>query len=329
MNQSTVQTASGMPLRIGVLGAGGQLGTCLARVIDASACVESAFATTRTDLDLTDLGDLDAWLDENAQGSLDAVINAAAHTRVDACESEVDLAYQVNAHAPGIWARILAERGVRFLHVSTDYVFAGDENRPYREEDPTDPKTVYGASKRAGEVAVLEVNPASLIVRTSWVFGPGRNFVGAILQQAAKRRRREVDGPLRVVDDQLGSPTSAADLATALVRICIGENPAHRDASGFLHLRNAGETTWYGFAREILARSGYDDIPLEPVATSAFETKAPRPAYSVLDCARASQMGLALRPWVEALAGYLSGADGSQREQLENTRNWPAHEVQR
>ena len=131
----------------------------------------------------------------------------------------------------------------------------------------------------------------------------------AILEQAVERRRQESPSPLRVVDDQRGSPTAAADLAEALVALCrrlVGEGS---DVRGLLHLCNAGVTSWFGFARAILDQSGYADVAIDPVATGVFETAAPRPAYSVLDCSRALSLGIQLRPWTEALAGYLAGPD--------------------
>ena len=319
--------AAGRSLRIGVLGAGGQLGRCLVREIDGASDLQVAFATTRKEIDFSHLeaGAFDALLGT----SPDVVVNAAAYTKVDACESEAERAHQINAIAPAAIASILAGRGIRFFHVSTDYVFRGDGSRPYREDDPTDPRTVYGASKRAGELAVFEADSAALIVRTSWVFGPGRNFVRAILDQAAKRRSGEVSGPLAVVDDQLGSPTSAADLASALIRIARGGSEAFRHAEGPLHLRNDGETTWFGFAQAILEEGGYEDVAVEPVTSSAFQTKAPRPAYSVLDCSKAREMGISLRPWRDALASYLAGDDRPHRVQPEHAPDWPAHEVQK
>jgi dTDP-4-dehydrorhamnose reductase len=296
-------------LRVGVLGANGQLGRCLVRRVRAACDLELAFGVTRDEIDLTAGTQIGAWLDSQASGLPDVVVNAAAYTKVDSCESETELAYRTNALAPAEWARQLSERGVRFVHLSTDYVFTGDGDRPYREDDPTDPKTVYGSTKRAGEIAVLEADPTSLVVRTSWVFGPGRNFVVAILDQAARRRSGEQSGPLKVVDDQLGAPTSAADLAEALLELCRRGGARSDGVCGLLHLRNSEEATWYGFARAILDQAGYSDLEIEPVPTSAFETAAPRPAYSVLNCDRAAELGIVLRPWSEALAGYLSGPD--------------------
>ena len=293
-------------LRIGVLGANGQLGRSLVRCVEAASDLDLAFAVTRKEIDLTAEEKIGPWLDGQASGLPDVVINAAAYTKVDSCESEAELAYQTNALAPAEWARQLSKRGVRFIHVSTDYVFPGDGDEPYREEDPTDPRTAYGSTKRAGEIAVLGTDPTALVVRTSWVFGPGRNFVVAILDQAARRRSGELEGPLKVVDDQHGSPTLAADLAEALLELC---RRGGAGSSGLLHLRNSDETTWYGFARAILDQAGYSDIEIDPVPTSAFKTAAPRPAYSVLSCDRATQMGIVMRPWKKALASYLAGSD--------------------
>jgi len=311
MTEERDQQAPQASRRIGVLGAGGQLGRCLVRQIDAAPDLELCFALTRRELDLSQAESLAAGiralLDRPESERPEVVINAAAYTKVDLCESEQALAYQTNALAPAEWSRQLAPLGIRFIHVSTDYVFPGDGVRPYREDDPTDPRTVYGASKRAGEIAVLGNDPQALVVRTSWVFGPGRNFVVAILEQAAKRRAGEAEGPLRVVDDQRGSPTSAEDLAFAL--LAIARQEPERWGGGLLHLRNAGETTWFGFAREILDQAGFGDIEIEPVPSSTFETAARRPAYSVLDCSWAEGKGIAMPHFRDALSRYLAGPD--------------------
>jgi len=299
------------PRRVGVVGAGGQLGRCLVRQIDSAPDLAASFALTRADVDLSDeagLADAIAQaLDEAVGGPPEVVINAAAYTKVDLCESEQALAYQTNALAPGEWARQLAARGIRFIHVSTDYVFAGEGTLPYREGDATDPRTVYGASKRAGEVAVLGHQPDALVVRTSWVFGPGRNFPLAILDQAQKRRSGEAEGPLTVVDDQHGAPTFAEDLAFAL--LAIARQDEDQWGGGLLHLRNGGETTWYAFAREILDQAGFGDVEIEPVPSSTFETAARRPLFSVLDCRWAESKGIVMPSWKDALSRYLAGPD--------------------
>lgn len=308
MSDAGPQAAGGGRLRVGVLGAGGQVGRCLVRSIQASSDLELAFAVTRVELDLADPNAIEPWLDRQAARP-EVVLNAAAFTKVDACETRVALARQMNVEMPGAWARVLAARGIGFVHLSTDYVFPGDGTRPYREDDPTGPRSVYGETKLAGEVRVREHDSSALIVRTSWVFGPGRNFVIAILDQAMKRRTGEASGPLRVVDDQQGRPTAAADLADALLALSRLRAEGRSDVRGILHLCNAGVTTWFGFAREILDQSGHGDIEIDPVPTGTFATAAQRPAYSVLDCDRARKLGVALRPWTEALTGYLAGPD--------------------
>lgn len=309
MSSGGPRRGAGDRLRIGVLGAAGQIGRCLVREIEAGADLELAFGVTRAELDLVDPDSIEPWLSRPGIVRPDVVVNAAGFTKVDACETQPTLAHQLNARVPGEWARSLQQRGIRLIHLSTDYVFSGDGTRPYREGDGTSPRCVYGESKREGERLVLGHDPSALVVRTSWVFGPGRNFVLAILEQAVERRRQESPSPLRVVDDQRGSPTAAADLAEALVALCrrlVGEGS---DVRGLLHLCNAGVTSWFGFARAILDQSGYADVAIDPVATGVFETAAPRPAYSVLDCSRALSLGIQLRPWTEALAGYLAGPD--------------------
>jgi dTDP-4-dehydrorhamnose reductase len=312
----SVGGAAGDRLRIGVLGAAGQVGRCLVREIEIAPDLDLAFAVTRAELDLGDTAQIDPFLDRIRDGSLarphagpDVVVNAAAFTKVDACETQVELAQHLNARVPGEWARALHARGIGFVHLSTDYVFPGDGTRPYREDDPTGPRSVYGASKLAGEQLVRERDPDALVVRTSWVFGPGRNFVLATLDQAAKRRTGEKAGPLQVVNDQRGSPTAATDLARGLLSLCRLRASARADLSGALHLCNEGVTTWFGFAREILDQAGYGEVAIDPVATGVFPTAAPRPAYSVLDCSRARALGISLRPWTEALTGYLAGPD--------------------
>ncbi len=291
------------PRRIGVLGAEGQLGRCLTRQIESAPDLAVSFSVDRSELDLSDISALPAGIETMLAGPEETrpqvVINAAAHTQVDLCESESALAYQVNALAPGEWARATAERGIRFIHVSTDYVFSGESNVPYRETDPTDPRTVYGASKRAGEIARARRGS-----RMPWSYAPA----GSSVRDATSSARSSIrprsgeaarsDGPLRVVDDQRGSPTSAEDLAFALLAIARQEDEVW--GGGLLHLRNREETTWYGFARAILDGAGLRDIEIEPVSTSTFPTAANRPAYSVLDCGAGRIRGDRHATWPDA-----------------------------
>jgi dTDP-4-dehydrorhamnose reductase len=220
--------------------------------------------------------------------------------------------------------------GLACVHVSTDYVFSGTAQEPYPETGPVAPRTAYGRSKAEGEDRVLKTLPRALIVRTSWVFGPGRNFVGAILGQVQRRARGLDRGPLRVVSDQRGSPTYAADLAEAILDLAVlafgpssadGEGGSRIRSSGravgergemrgIFHLAGGGSTTWFEFARAILELTGHAEVGLEPLATEDLELPAERPRWSVLGCERAAALGIGLRPWREALAAYLDSDAG-------------------
>jgi dTDP-4-dehydrorhamnose reductase len=227
------------------------------------------------------------------------VVNAAAFTHVDRCETERDAARRANALGPGVLAEACAAAGSRLAHVSTDYVFRGDGSEPYREDDPPDPVSAYGATKLEGEGLVLGAAPDALVVRTSWVFGEGRNFLGAILGQAALRRDGSVEGPLRVVDDQRGRPTYAEDLALAIVGLLEG------GCRGLYHVANAGVATWWDLSRVTLDLAGYSDIAIDRIRSSDLDLPAPRPHWSVLDCAKAEAQGVGLRAWQEAVREYL------------------------
>jgi len=288
-----------------VTGSGGQLGQCLVRQLEADAAVVSVIACDRAQLDLADAGILEARVDDWKLAAGDVVANAAAYTAVDACESDLEAAHAANALGPERLARACTRAGARFVHVSTDYVFDGAASEPYVEDHPTGPTTAYGRTKLGGEQRVLAACPSALVVRTSWVFGPGRNFVGAILRQAKLRRSGEVSGPLSVVDDQVGCPTYAADLAAGIRALVAAK------ARGFVHLCNAGVITWWDFARAILDETGHDDLSIDRAKTADLALPAPRPAYSVLDCSRAASLGVSLRSWREALVDYLASPDAS------------------
>jgi dTDP-4-dehydrorhamnose reductase len=292
-------------VRAFVTGAQGQLGTALVRGLAARGAQVTA---TDLELDVADPAAVEAALLAAAGGPPELLLNAAAFTAVDRCEREPALAERVNAAAPAGLARLCRKHGVRLVHVSTDYVFDGDAGRPYREEDAPAPRSAYGRTKLAGERAVLAESPDFLVVRTSWLFGRGRNFMAAILAQARAGR------PLRVVDDQTGRPTYAGDLAEGMLRL------AAAGARGLVHLANAGTATWWDVARATLDLAGYGDVPVEPISTAALRLDAPRPRFSVLDCSKAERMGVALRPWREALAGYLASEDappGAERASRE------------
>jgi dTDP-4-dehydrorhamnose reductase len=289
-----------------VLGKNGQLGRCLVRSLAARAGCELVAAYGHDELNL---GDRDAILRMSVEPKNEAplwVLNAAAYTAVDLCESELDACMAVNGTGPGHLAEWCARNDASLVHVSTDYVFAGDSSTPYKETDEPAPRTAYGTSKLEGERRVREALPTAWIARTSWVFGPGKNFVGAIVRQGALREAGKIEGPLRVVDDQLGCPTSAADLARAILALTQNESSGE---GGLVHLSNADPCSWWDFARAILDGVGYSDLEIHRVKTSEFPTPAPRPAYSVLDGSKASALGVGLSSWRSALDSYLASAD--------------------
>jgi len=299
--------------RILLLGADGQLGTELRRSLagqgelvaatlsgslDGASCEAADFARPAT---------LPALL---ARVAPDVVVNAAAYTAVDRAEQEPELAFRVNADAPDILAAECARLGATFVHYSTDYVFDGTATRPYREGDATAPLGVYGASKLAGEAAVRGSGARHLVFRTAWVYAAhSHNFLRTMLRLAAER------DTLRVVADQVGTPTPAALLADATARVL--RDGAAR--SGLWHLTPAGHTSWHGFAEAIfagaVARGLLARAPeVEAIATSDYPTPAKRPAYSVLDCgAFQRDFGIALPHWRDALDGVLDALAAAAR----------------
>ena len=263
--------------------------TCDARSRAADGADEVR-AVTRAELDVTDAAAVDKVVAEFAP---DVIVNAAAYTAVDAAESDEPAAYQVNARGPAVLAGTLARRGGRLVHVSTDYVFAGDAERPYEVDDPTEPRSVYGRTKLAGEQAVQQLLPESAyVVRTAWVYGAaGRNFVKTMV--AMERTRPTI----QVVDDQRGAPTWSADLARGLVELARSDAPA-----GVYHCTGSGDTTWFGLTQAIFAEVDADPARVEPTTTDAFPRPAPRPAYSVLSHASWGAAGLTPMPhWRDAL----------------------------
>ncbi len=277
-----------------MLGAGGLLGTPLSRLLSQHSNVE-LHAFKRGQLDIAERPRVRACF---ADLSPDLVINCAAFTRVDDCEREADLAMQVNGHAPGALATMAADAGARFVHVSTDYVFDGQKQSAYIEDDPTGPDKalcVYGRSKLEGERRVLAAGGRPLIVRTSWVFGAdGPNFVATILNLA--RTRPE----LKVVNDQHGRPTYAADLAAAIISL------VEHGATGIVHAVNGEPCTWFDFACEIVRRAGLR-TPVKPCTSAEFPRPAKRPANSVLDTARFEHLtGHGMRSWRDALRDHLA-----------------------
>jgi dTDP-4-dehydrorhamnose reductase len=230
------------------------------------------------------------------------VINAAAYTAVDAAETDADAAYRANRDGPGELARLCAEAGVPLIHVSTDYVFDGDKGEYYVEADPTAPQGVYGASKLAGEEAVLASGARAIILRTAWVYSPtGKNFVRTMLAVGRTRDR------LTVVSDQKGCPTAAADLADAILAIVdrIAVSGWQDHFVGVYHAVGTGWTTWHGLATAVFeeaARHGAKQPEVAQIVTADWPTPAKRPADSRLECGRLEAVfGLRLPPWREGL----------------------------
>jgi dTDP-4-dehydrorhamnose reductase len=273
-----------------VLGAAGMLGAALGRRLDAD--YPDTVAATRAEIDIEDRFRMEAEF-ERLRPSV--VINCAAFTDVDRCEAAPELAHAINAEGAENVARIALASGCRMIHVSTDFVFDGHSDRPYVEEDPTGPLSVYGKSKLEGERRVAATGGEHLIVRSSWIYGPGRaNFVDAI------RARARAGGVLEVVEDQIGSPTYVADLAEAITRL-IGTD--HR---GIVHFANAGLCSRYELAREILESMGRTRARVEPIRTSQAGRIAARPARSALDTSLYSRLtGHEPRHWRAALLDYL------------------------
>lgn len=250
-------------------------------------------ALSRKDADLADIGAVKAAI--GAQGA-DLVINAAAYTAVDQAESEAEIAQQVNGGALREMGEACAAKGIPLVHISTDYVFDGSGSAPWMPDDETGPLSVYGASKRAGETALLESGADAVILRTSWVFSHhGRNFVTTMLRLGAERDK------LTIVADQIGGPTHAGAIADAVLRIGRAKVEGH-PAGGIYHFAGAEDTSWAGFAREIFAQAGLQ-CAVQDIPTSAYPTPAKRPLNSRLDCsALARDFGIDRPNWRKDLA---------------------------
>jgi dTDP-4-dehydrorhamnose reductase len=303
------------PLRVLLTGGNGQLGRDLRDVLagnvpdggagsDGSAAADilpavskGTFEVLSTDIDNMDVTDrtaVQAFFDTFRP---DIVLHGGAYTAVDACESEVDTAFAVNALGSRNIAEAAVGAGAHLVYISTDYVFDGTLERPYVEWDQPNPTSVYGRSKLGGEQETLSLaGPSATVVRTAWVSGAhGANMVKTVLRLAGA----SPDGILRFVDDQHGCPTFTADLAQAVVRLALDRRP------GTFHVTNQGETTWFGFARATLAAAGLDPERVQPIATTDLDPPRPaaRPANSRLDNAALRLSGLPLLPeWTDALS---------------------------
>jgi dTDP-4-dehydrorhamnose reductase len=292
-------------VRILLTGTSGQVGGALQPRLAAAG--HDVVAPRRDAFDLARPHLLAAALDEMAP---DLIVNPAAYTAVDQAEDDADLAFLVNRDAPAEIAAWVARRDVPLLHFSTDYVFDGSGSAPWREDSPTAPLSVYGASKLAGERAIAAAGGSHLVIRTSWVYAAGgKNFLRTMARLARERSE------LRVVDDQVSGPTSASAIADAVIAILAADRARLvtrcRDSSGFVHLACADVTSWHGFATAIVAGLRARDVELAvqrivPIPTQEFPTRARRPANSRLDLRRLNDVfGIAMPSWQRALAPEL------------------------
>ncbi len=271
-----------------ITGSQGQIGTELRNILGDQPNI---FYADREELDITDEKAVKAYIDQH---SIDTVINCAAYTAVDGAEDEPELANAVN----NIGAGILAKYAKTIIHISTDYVFDGTGHLPYKPEDTTNPVSVYGKTKLAGEQSVLANAQTAIIIRTAWVYSPyGSNFVKTMLRLGKER------DTLNVVADQIGSPTCARDLADAIVQIL---PQIKLGTKQIVHYTNEGICSWYDFAVAIMEETGVT-CKVNPIETSEYSTKAKRPAYSVLETDKIQELyGVAIRHWRNALNNYFT-----------------------
>lgn len=284
--------------RIMITGAAGQLGLALNRLLKD----QPDYELSRTDtfnsedgliqaLDITDEEAVNSYINTHKP---DIIINCAAMTAVDLCESEQEKAYKINAQGPKYLAQAAEKHNTKLIHISTDYVFDGQGKRPYVEEDEPNPISVYGKTKQAGDEFVQSFCSRFFILRTAWVYGEGKNFVKTMLRLA------ESNNKLRVVSDQYGTPTSALELARAIVFLM------KTDAYGIYHATCEGSTNWYEFARTIFEMSN-KAVEVEPITTEEYPTPAKRPMYSILDNkALREKHGYYMKDWKEAFKEYMS-----------------------
>jgi dTDP-4-dehydrorhamnose reductase len=280
-------------MRILIFGEKGQL----ARALREEAAAQEIVALGRAQADLAVPGAAARAVKAHAP---DVVINAAAYTAVDAAEEDKNAAMRVNGDAVGEIAAAARDRNAAFIHVSTDYVFSGEASRPYREDDETAPANVYGETKRAGEIAALGANAASVVLRTSWVFSEyGNNFVASMLRLGAER------GEMNVVDDQIGGPTPARDLARAILAVA-GKKFRGAPGDGIYHYQGAPAASWAGFAAKIFEYANMKTT-VRKIPSTDYQKPARRPLYTVLDCARMERdFGVAQPDWRIGLRAVVS-----------------------
>ena len=284
-------------MKILVLGAGGRLGAALMREF------RPKYEVVGFNHAQLDLSNLESVREELGATTFDVLVNAAAFTNVDACETERDRAFRINAEAPGVLAEICNEKDAKLIHFSTDYVFDGEKRAPYTEDDQANPISAYGESKLAGERNVLAAGDEHLVVRVSWVFGPDRpSFVDAMIKRAQQ------DEKIDAISDKFSTPTYTHDIANMLPQFF-----DHGVAGGVLHFANAGKCSWQEYAQWALDCCRDAGIPLKGTTVGALQLSemtnwvARRPVYSVLSTAKYTELtGTAPRAWREAVSDYIT-----------------------
>ena len=276
-------------MKVLITGANGQLGRELANQYKEKKGID-LILTDVSDLDIANINEVYSFVNENKP---DVIINCAALTAVDKCETEIDMAYKINTIGPKNLATAANKIGAEIVQVSTDYAFAGNVNKSLTEFDTVDPQTIYGKTKLEGEILVKNLNPKHYIVRTAWLYGDGNNFVKTMINLSKTNKT------LKVVNDQRGTPTSTVDLARVIIKLVEDKN------YGLFHCTCKGECTWYEFTKEIFRIKGIDTEVL-PCTTDEFPRPAKRPEYSVLrNYMLELTTGDITRTWQEAISEYL------------------------
>lgn len=292
-------------MKILITGCHGQLGNELISILKSGrseiGLMPKEFKNAEicaVDIDTLDISDITAVKSLVAAEKPDVIINCAAYTNVDGCESDYETAFKVNAMGVRNLAVAAKSVNAKLVHVSTDYVFAGNGKRPYVEWDKVDPQSAYGASKALGEKYALAFCDKTFVVRTSWLYGyVGKNFVKTV------RRILKEKGAMTVVNDQRGNPTNANDLAHHLLKLAVTEE------YGIYHCTGEGECTWFDFAKKIAALSGYGDV-VKPCTSEEFPSPTKRPAYSSLrNLALECTVGNEMRNWEEAIENYIENLE--------------------
>lgn len=280
-----------MKKNILITGSNGQLGNCLRDLAAEYQDKYRFFYTDVEELDITDAAAIDRYVTDN---HINVIINAAAYTAVDKAEDDVEMAYKLNRDAVHNLAEVAKAHDCLLVHISTDYVFSGESSHPYKEDDPPAPKSVYGASKLAGEQAIAEVSCRAIIIRTSWLYSEyGHNFVKTMLKLGSEREE------VSVVCDQIGGPTYAGDLAKVIMTLVTKDDK--QNGVQFYHFANEGTISWYDFAKAIMEIAG-NGCQVKSILTGEYPAKAPRPAYSVFNLDKIKQeIGADIPFWRDSL----------------------------